>query len=146
MRCVDLCPNLFFHWERARVTNLLEQASQWLSGQIDAHASNSVLYRRGSLTVPLVAGKARSTYELVDSNGMIVNVEVHDFLITAESLVLDGMKCTPEVGDQLIETVEGELHSYEVMIFGTEKQYRFCDPYHHKLRVHTKYMGVVHSL
>lgn len=128
------------------MVNILEEASQWLCGQIDEHASNSVLYRRGSLTVPVVAGKARSTYELVDANGMIVNVEAHDFLITADNLVLDGVKCTPEVGDQVIEIVDGAMHSYEVMIFGTEKQYRFCDPYHNKLRVHTRYMGVVHNL
>jgi hypothetical protein len=128
------------------MTNLLEQASKWLSGKIDEHASNSVLYRRGSLTVPVAAGKARSTYELTDSSGMLVEVEAHDFLITAENLVLDEVKCLPEVGDRIVETVDGEIHAYEVMIFGTEKQYRFCDPYHHKLRVHTKYMGVVTSL
>ncbi len=128
------------------MTNLLEDASQWLSGQIDDHASNSVLYRRGSLTVPLVAGKARTTYELTDSSGMLVEVESRDFLVTAATLILDGIQCLPEVGDRIIETVDSSLHAYEVMTFGTEKQYRFCDPYHHKLRVHTKYIGVVTAL
>ena len=127
------------------MSNMLERGSQWLSDQIDQHAASNVLYRRGSQTVSLVAGKARSTYELIDANGMIVNVEAHDFLITAKNLVLDGVKCLPEVGDRIIETLDGDFHAYEVMVFGTEKQYRFCDPYHHKLRVHTKFVGVMTS-
>lgn len=125
------------------MTNLLEQGSQWLSDQIDEHVSNEVLYCRGSLTVELVAGHGRTAFELTDSSGMIVSVESRDFLISSAVLVLDAARFLPEVGDRIIETRQGQLHAFEVIRFGSEQHYRFCDPYGHKLRIHTKYVGIV---
>ena len=128
------------------MTNVLETASQWLSDQLDENASSSVLYRRGSLTAPIVAGRGRTTFDAVNSSGMVINVESHDFIVTATTIVLDSVQCRPEVGDRLIQTVGSELHAYEVMQFGTEQHFRQCDPFGHKLRIHTKYIGVVASL
>ncbi len=128
------------------MTNILEQGSQWLSDQIDNYAASSVLYRRGSLTVPVQAGKGRSTFELTDTSGILVEIESRDFLISAANLLLDEMPILPEVGDRIIETVGGKLHAYEVSNFGSEKSYRFCDPYGYKLRIHTRYVGVIVSL
>ncbi len=126
--------------------NVLETASQWLSDQLDENASSSVLYRRGSLTVPIVAGLGRTTFDAINSSGMVINVESHDFIITATTIVLDSVQVRPEVGDRIIQTVGSELHAYEVMKFGSEQHYRQCDPFGHKLRIHTKYIGVVASL
>ena len=126
--------------------NMLEQGSQWLSQQIDYYAASSVLYRRGSLTVPVQAGKGRTTFELSDTSGMLVQLESRDFLISAANLLLDEMPILPEVGDRIIETIGSKLHAYEVSNFGSEQPYRFCDPYRHKLRIHTKYVGEIHSL
>ena len=128
------------------MTNVLEQGSQWLSDQIDHYAASSVLYRRGSLTVPVQAGKGRSTFELTDTSGILVEIESRDFLISAANLLLDEMPILPEVGDRIIETVGGKLHAYEVSNFGAEQPYRFCDPYRYKLRIHTRYVGVIVSL
>ena len=128
------------------MTNMLEQGSQWLSDQIDHYAASSVLYRRGSLTVPVQAGKGRSTFELTDTSGILVEIESRDFLISAGNLFLDEMPILPEVGDRIIETVGGKLHAYEVSNFGSEQAYRFCDPFRHKARVHTRYVGVTVSL
>ncbi len=123
--------------------NLLEAASQWLSDQLDEHASNEVLYCRGSLTVELVAVHGRTAFELTDSSGMILSVESRDFLISSALLVLDAVRILPEVGDRIIETRQNQVHAYEVMRFGSEQHYRFCDPYGQKLRIHTKHVGVV---
>lgn len=128
------------------MTNLLELASQWLSDQLDENASSEVFYRRGSLAVAVLAGKGRTTFDATDSSGMIINVESHDFIISAETIVLDSEKVFPQVGDRIIQTVAGEINSYEVQRFGTEQPFRFCDPYGHKLRIHTKFVGVVTSL
>ena len=125
--------------------NLLETASQWLSDQLDEHVSNEVRYSRGSLTVELVAGHGRTAFELTDSSGMIISVESRDFLISSALLVLDTVRVLPEVGDRIIETRQSQVHAYEVMRFGSEQHYRFCDPYGHKLRIHTKYVGVVNN-
>ena len=128
------------------MTNVLEQGSLWLSDQIDHYAVSSVLYRRGSLTVPVQAGKGRSTFELTDTSGILVEIESRDFLISAGNLFLDEMPILPEVGDRIIETVGGKLHAYEVSNFGSEQSYRFCDPYRYTLRIHTRYIGVIVSL
>ena len=128
------------------MTNMLDQGSQWLSDQIDHYAASSVLYRRGSLTVPVQAAKGRTTFELTDTSGILITIESRDFLISAASLLLDDMPILPEVGDRIIESVGGKLHAYDVSNFGTEQPYRFCDPYRHKLRIHTRYIGVIVSL
>ena len=125
------------------MANLLETGSQWLSDQIDEHLSSPVVYRRGSSSVPVQAGKAKTTFDMPNSNGMVVAVESRDFLITASRLILDGQQQLPLVGDRIIEDVNGEMRSYEVQNFGTERPYRFCDAHRIKLRVHTKYVGVV---
>ncbi len=127
------------------MANLLETGSQWLSDQIDEHLSSPVVYRRGSSTVSVQAGKAKTTFDLPSSNGMIISVESRDFLITASKLLLDGEQILPLVGDRIIEDISGELRAYEVQNFGTERPYRFCDAHRIKLRVHTKYVGVVQA-
>ena len=127
------------------MANLLETGCQWLSDQIDEHLSSPVEYRRGSSTVLVQAGKAKTTFDLPSSNGMIVAVESRDFLITASKLLLDGEQVLPLVGDRIIEDINGELRAYEVQNFGTERPYRFCDAHRIKLRVHTKYVGVVQA-
>ena len=128
------------------MTNMLEQGSQWLSDQIDHYAASSVLYRRGSLTVPVQAAKGRTTFELTDTSGILITIESRDFLISAASLLLDDIPILPEIGDRIIETIGSKLHAYEVSNFGSEQSYRFCDPYRYKLRIHTRYVGVIVSL
>ena len=128
------------------MTNMLDQGSQWLSEQIDHYAASSVLYRRGSLTVPVQAAKGRTTFELTDTSGILITIESRDFLISAASLLLDDIPILPEIGDRIIETIGSKLHAYEVSNFGSEQSYRFCDPYRYKLRIHTRYVGVIVSL
>lgn len=128
------------------MTNMLEQGSHWLSDQIDEHASSAVLYRRGSLTVPVQAGKGRSTFEITDRSGILIELESRDFLISAGNLLLDDLPILPEVGDRIIESIGGKLHAYEISNFGAEQPFRSCDPYRYKLRIHTRYIGVIVSL
>lgn len=128
------------------MTNFLESANRWLSGQIDQHLSSSVVYKRGSLAVPVNASKGRTTFEIQDSNGILIAVESRDFLITADNLVLDGIRSIPEVGDRIVETRDGVFEAYEVSNFGLEQPYRYCDPHRIKLRIHTRYVGTVTSL
>lgn len=111
------------------MTNLLETASQWLSGQLDDNASSDVDYRRGSLSVSLVAGKGRTSFDAVDSSGVVSNVESRDFIISADTILLDGVLSIPKVGDLIVEVIDSVSHAYEVMRFGTEQCYRACDPY-----------------
>jgi hypothetical protein len=121
------------------MTNLLETASQWLSDQQDEHTSSDVVYSRGSLSVALVAGRGRTRFDATDSSGMVINVQSHDFLVSSDLIVLDGVQVLPEVGDK----ITADLLIYEVIRFGTEQHYRQCDPYGHKLRIHTKFVGQV---
>jgi hypothetical protein len=127
------------------VQNLLDEGARWLSNQLDLYASSEVEYRRDSTIISLWAAKGRTQFELTDTNGMIIAVESRDFLISADNLVLNGRVILPKVGDRIVESVHDKLHGYEVSNFGGDQPYRFCDPYRHKVRIHTRFIGILPS-
>ena len=128
--------------------NIAERGSQWLADKIEQHASSELLYRRGSLTVPIAMSRNKTTYEVSDLNGVLIQVDSYDFVFKSESLILDSVKETPHPGDRIIETKDGKLHAYEVKPIGfpQEQYYRPCDPFGHQIRVHTSYVGIVDTL
>jgi hypothetical protein len=124
------------------VTDLLERAILWLEGQRVRHLGRQVYYQRGtgSVTgsVTVIATLGRSTFELDDGAGAVLRVESRDFIVSAADLVLDGQLIEPRSGDRIIQAVEGTLWVYEVTAIGGEPAWRWCDPYHRAMRIHTK--------
>ena len=120
------------------MVDLLQTGSDWLSDQLQQHASRPVTYQRGIDTVPLNATIGRTLFELTGDEGIVERIESRDFLIPASELVLAGQTTLPERGDQIVETDVGGTFIYEVMTPGDEPRWRYSDPYRKTLRVHTK--------
>ena len=119
--------------------DLLETGATWLAGQLKAHASRDVTYRRGAQQVVLKATAGRTEAEATDDEGGVLRIESRDFIVQAADLVLGGTRTLPELGD-LIELTDsqGVVHRYELMTLGVEGHWRWSDPYHTLLRIHTK--------
>ena len=120
------------------MTDLLERAIVWLEGQRVRRLGRQVLYQRGSHNVTVIATLGRSTFELDDGAGAVLRVESRDFIISAADLVLSGQGVEPRSGDRIIQAAEGTLWVYEVTAIGGEPAWRWCDPYHRAMRIHTK--------
>jgi len=117
---------------------MLEQGASWLAGMLKQHASRTVTYARGAESVELSATLGRTTYEVADEYGTVVEAKATDFIVPAADLVLAGQKAQPEPGDQVRVTVGDEVHVFEVMDLGGAGHWRPSDPYGHTLRIHTK--------
>jgi len=101
--------------------SVFSSALSWLADQLNKHASETVLYRRGSVTASLKA--VRGTSSAIESNQLNQQVRVffRDFIILPADLVLDGYETKPVAGDQ-IELSNGEV--YEVLTDGTDPGWR----------------------
>jgi len=120
------------------VGDLLQHGLNWLEGQRKQHLSRTVTYRRGSLSVEVLATVGATGFEADDGSGIVVEMQVRDYLIASADLVLDGEKTLPERGDEIVEILDDVTHVYEVMDLGPEKHAVACDPDGRTLRIHTK--------
>ena len=120
------------------MSDLLEQASNWLEDLRTAHATRTVTYQRGVETAAAPATIGRTVFEVDNGAGVLERIESRDFLILATDLVLGGSAVLPERGDRIRETQAGATYVYEVMAPGKEPAWRWSDPYRKTLRIHTK--------
>ena len=114
--------------------DLLAQGSAWLEDQRTRFMTRSVTYTRGSQTVTVAATIGKSTFDVADGDGAIIQLHTRDFLILAADLVLAGQRTTPHVGDRIHDA--GVV--FEVLAPGGEAPWRWSDPYRQTLRIHTK--------
>lgn len=120
------------------MSDLLDQGSAWLEGQRKKHATREVTYRRGADAVVVKATIGRTLFEQDDGAGVIVRVQVRDYLIDTADLVLAGTPTLPAKGDRIEEFYAGQKHTYEVLPLGGEQHWRYSDLYRRTLRIHTK--------
>ena len=112
--------------------DLLQKGAQWLEQMRAEHCSGPVEYRRGTLTRGVRATFGSTRRESADESGLVIESRTRDFLILAAELGI-----LPEPGDLI--AVGGRLH--EVMNLPGEGCWRWSDPYHQTLRIHTKDVG-----
>ena len=122
------------------MTDMLAQGAAWLADQQKTFASCPVVYRRGGASEIVQATLGRSEAEYDDGYGGIVKVQCRDFLIHTADLILGDEPTLPVAGDTIEETTDGQTVIYEVMAFGDEPCFRYTDPYHTRLRIHTKHV------
>jgi hypothetical protein len=116
--------------------SMLQSGLAWLSQQRHAHMSHAVTYARGSTSVAINATPGRTVLELVDQNGFPLRIDAKDWLIRATDL---GNLLLPEDGDRVTEIgTDGRSRTYEVMRVGGEPCWRYADPNHATIRVHSK--------
>jgi hypothetical protein len=100
-----------------------------------------VTYRRGAEAIVVKATVGRTLFEQDDGVGVVVRMQVRDYLIDAADLVLEGEKSLPAKGDRIEEIDAGQRHTYEVLPLGGEPHWRYSDPYRRTLRIHTKHIA-----
>jgi hypothetical protein len=141
-----IVPNLQYYLGRPTLpapaacgTDVMANGMAWLADQLQAHASQPVVYQRGSEQVALCATFGSTLLKLDDGAGGIrMERTDRDFLIPAASLVLSGSPARPKEGDKVVYVKGGLLHTYQVLPYANEPQWRWSDPFHIQMRIHTK--------
>jgi len=123
------------------VADLLQDASAWLTDQLQAHASRPVTYSRDSVSAEVNATIGKTVFETTNEFGLVERWESRDFLIPAAALVLDGTATLPARGDVIRETQGATTFVYEVLAPGKEPHYRYSDTFRTLWRIHTKLVG-----
>ena len=125
------------------MADMLRAGQEWLANQLKSHASSTVVYVRGANQVSVYAIIGRTLMKLEDGYGGVhMQWTDRDFLISPSELVLAGSPITPERGDTIRETMDGKVYIYEVNAPGNEPSWRWSDPHHKLLRIHTKQIGI----
>lgn len=119
------------------MADLLNTAASWLDGMFKAHASRSVTYQREGETVSVDATPGRTPYTVELEGGIAQQIESADWIIDAADLVLGGEQTEPQRGDRVIDTLNGQQLTYEVLAPGNEPVFVY-DRYRRRLRVHSK--------
>jgi hypothetical protein len=117
------------------MADLLEQGSRWLEAQRTKHCTRDVTYVRGAASVVVKATVGRTQYETDDGHAVRVDFTERDFLIQAADLVLSDHAVTPQPGDQVRESQNGQVLVFEVI------DWRYSDPYRQTFRMETKHVG-----
>jgi hypothetical protein len=97
-----------------------------------------IVYRRGATGVELTAIVGATPYDREDRAGVIVRSQVRDYLIAAADLDLGDGPTTPQRGDRIEQTTDGQTWTYEVMPIGDEAPWRYSGPGRDVYRVHTR--------
>ena len=119
--------------------DLMANGMSWLTSQLQKNASYPVIYRRGSAAIAVCATIGQTMMKLNDGDGGIrMEWTDRDFLIPYASLAFSGNLTTPARGDTIKESRGGTISVYEVYSPGGEQPWRWSDPYHNMLRIHTK--------
>jgi hypothetical protein len=120
------------------MTDMLRDGLSWLAGKLTSHAAREVTYQRGESQATVLATLGKTVAEQDSGEGLIMRIEIRDYLIDTASLVIDGQQVLPERGDLIIETEDGKSFTYEVLPIGSDRAWRYSDPFRLKLRIHTR--------
>jgi len=120
------------------MTDMLRDGLSWLAGKLTSHAAREVTYQRGESQSSVLAMIGKTVAEQDSGDGLIMRMEIRDYLIDTTSLVLDGQQVLPERGDLIIETEDGKGLTYEILPIGSDRAWRYSDPFRLKLRIHTR--------
>lgn len=80
---------------------MLATGADWLSAQLQEHASESVTYARSAQSVTVTAVIGQSEETAVDTNGAILVVRHCDFLIPKTALTFGNGAIEPQPGDRI---------------------------------------------
>ncbi len=114
--------------------DMLAAGAAWLTSQLNAAASTTITYRRGSDEAEVTATIGRSDFEATGQSGVIENWESRDFLIPTDDLPFG----EPLRGDTIVESAGGLEVEYEVAAPRGVPVFRYGDAFRSIVRVHTK--------
>jgi hypothetical protein len=124
------------------MADMLQTGIAWLGGALKANASQPVTYSRGAQSVDLMSSYGAKLLKIDDGMGGIrIEWTDQDFkFLGADFHFVYGDTIEPQRGDLVKATIDGQVETFEVLPFGTEPCWRWCDPYHVNIRVHTKHI------
>jgi hypothetical protein len=120
------------------MSDLLKVGQKWLAEKLTKHASREINYRRGEVETTVTATIGKTMADQDTGDGLVLRMEIRDYLIDTGDLKLDGQPTLPERGDLIIENDDGKNFTYEVLPIGNQRAWRYSDPFRLKLRIHTK--------
>lgn len=124
------------------MADLLQESSQWLEDNRDEKRTIEVDYSRDAAVISDIAATVgRTEFEIVNEFGIVERWESRDYLILTGDLDFGSGAVLPERGDEVRETVGSAVFVYEVMSPAGQNFYRYSDPFHQTLRIHTKQVG-----
>jgi len=118
--------------------DVLATGSAWLNATLRANASHTVTYKRGSASASVSATTGSTPFEATNDDGIVTHFESRDFLIDVADLEDFG---EPERGDQVLDTLNGNVEIFEVVAPDGEEHLRYSDPERTVYRIHTKHIG-----
>lgn len=120
-------------------TDVMAAGMAWLAGMLPTVMGQPLVYRRGAEAVAFCATPCQTKLLLSDeAGGARIEWTDRDFLIPAASLVLSGSKVLPKRGDVITQDDGEQVHTFQVLPYDGEPQWRWSDPYRRIIRVHTK--------
>jgi hypothetical protein len=126
--------------------DMIARGQKWLAEKVTAHASRTILYRRGESQIAILAAIGTTYVSQFAGDGLSVKVEVRDYLVDVDLLRIDDELIEPRRTDKIIEVIDGFAHHFEVLPIGEEREWRYSDPYRNKFRIHTKSTRFVESI
>ena len=112
----------------------MKEGMQWLARVRAGWRTQEVAYKQGESSYTVHASPGISKYEKSTVGGVTIESSMWDFLINADDFPAE---FEPEPGDVL--TMDDK--QYEITNFGDDGCFRYCDPYHTTLRIHTRLLG-----
>lgn len=107
-------------------------------------AGVDVTYQRGDEWVRTRAVSGRTDFGVDEGFDVAHDYRSRDYIFRTCDLRLGGEPVQPQRGDEIRETVGGEVRVYDVLSpGGGEQVWRYCDHGGTALRVHTKLKQVV---
>lgn len=120
------------------MADLLEDSSAWLAGMNRRYRGRSVVYARAGTSAEVTATVGKTAFEVPSDYGIPETLETRDYLIAVSDLAAFG---EPAPGDQVQETLNGQVEIFEVMAPASQPHFVFSDPYRQTFRIHTKHVG-----
>lgn len=101
-------------------------------------AGEPVRYERGNDWVAINAVAGQSTFDVVDSNNVIVQQQSSDWLVRVCDLDLNDVSILPQRGDRIVKEKCNRRLTYEVCRIDDNAQvYRYSDLDRNIIRIHT---------
>lgn len=117
------------------MVNFMAKASEWVSQQMEAHASVLVDYKpvSGDPLEGIAATPTENQFETDEADSWFSELEMRDFIIKVS--LLNGF---PEEGDIIEMTVNAVVQTYEVLPIPGGKCFDFDSVYQNSYRIFTK--------
>jgi hypothetical protein len=121
------------------MADLIKTGQQWEASKRKAYRSATVSIKRGASTTTGVTAAIGSTRLVAaDSNGVMFEERVRDYIIDVADYRISGVAVEPNENDRIIDSSSGTTLTFQVLPEPGGAEKRWSDPYGIAWRIHTK--------